>query len=216
MKKVIFTAVVAFLAVTVSAQEKGYLDSGNRDRETRTSDYRTGERDYRNDRRDYRNSDYRNSSNEYARGYNSDYPAATRPTREVPGHWAVGPQIGVYTNTDTDGAVFGVGAIGRYDFSNHWRIQPAIMALCEKDCSVDISGDVQYLFRVARWWTVYPMVGVGGNDFNGWSFGVDLGVGTDFAIARRWDLFADFKWIVQTKSDRKNPIVINIGAAYKF
>lgn len=196
MKKIFLSAVVALLAVSVSAQERGYLDSGSRNYQTGTNDYRATARGDRYDARDYN--------------------AATRPTREFEGRWAIGPQIGVYTNTDTDGAVFGVGAVGRYDFSSHWRIQPAVMALLEKDCSVDISGDIQYLFRVARWWTVYPMVGVGGNDFNGWSFGVDLGAGTDFAIARRWDLYADVKWIVQTKSNRKNPIAINIGAVYKF
>lgn len=195
MKKIFFTAVVALFAVTASAQESGYLDSGSRNYQRGTNDYRTAARDTR---------------------FDPNQSAATRPTREFEGRWAVGPQIAVYTNTDTDGAVFGVGAIGRYDFSSHWRIQPAVMALCEKDCSVDISGDIQYLFRVARWWTVYPMVGVGGNDFNGWSFGVDVGGGTDFAIARRWDLFADVRWIIQTKSNRKNPIAINIGAAYKF
>lgn len=195
MKKIFLTAVVALLAVSVSAQERGYLDTGSRNDQSGTNDYRTAARDTR---------------------FDPNQSAVTRPTREFEGRWAVGPQIAVYTNTDTDGAVFGVGAIGRYNFSSHWRIQPAVMALCEKDCSVDVSGDIQYLFRVARWWTVYPMVGIGGNDFNGWSFGVDVGAGTDFAIARRWDLFADLRWIIQTKSDRKNPIAINIGAAYKF
>ena len=29
------------------------------------------------------------------------------------GKWALGPQIGVYTNTGADGAIFGVGALAR-------------------------------------------------------------------------------------------------------
>lgn len=153
----------------------------------------------------------------YSGGANNrgEYGASNRGDFQE-GRWAIGPQIGVYTNTDTDNAVFGIGAIARYNFSQHWRIQPSIMALCKKDCSVDITADLQYLFRLTRSWDIYPQVGFGGNDFNGWSFGVNLGAATDFAIARRWDLSAGFKWIVQTKKDRKNPILINIGATYKF
>ena len=37
------------------------------------------------------------------------------------GKWGVGPQIGIYTNTGADGAIFGVGAQGRYSITDHWR-----------------------------------------------------------------------------------------------
>ena len=66
------------------------------------------------------------------------------------GKWALGPQIGVYTNTGADGAIFGVGALARYSFTDRWRIQPAVTFLCKKYCSVDISADMQYLFHPAR------------------------------------------------------------------
>jgi len=132
------------------------------------------------------------------------------------GDWAVGPRMGIYTHTGADGAIFGIGAIGRYSFTDHWRIEPAITALCKRGCSVDINADMQYLFRVARVWSVYPAVGVSANDIGDWSFGVNIGAGTDFTITRRWDVSAGFKWMLQTAEHHKNPLVITIGTTYKF
>ena len=132
------------------------------------------------------------------------------------GGWGIGPQIGVYTNTGADGAIFGIGAAARYGITDAWRVQPAVTFLCKKYCSVDISADVQYLSKVASFWTVYPQAGLSANDIGDWSCGINLGAGTDFAIARNWDLSAGFKWMVQTRKYAKNPIIINVGATYKF
>ncbi len=132
------------------------------------------------------------------------------------GRWGVGPQVGLYTNAGGDGVIFGVGAAGRYSFSDNWRVQPAITALCKKGCSVDISADAQYLFNISPSWDVYPQAGLSANDIDGWSCGINLGAGTDFALARNWDLSAGFKWMIQTAKWHKNPIIINIGATYRF
>ena len=75
--------------------------------------------------------------------------AVTTVSAQTPGNWAVGPKIGVYTNTGADGAIFGIGASGRYSFTDNWRMESGIMAICKKFCSVDISADVQYLFNIA-------------------------------------------------------------------
>ena len=48
------------------------------------------------------------------------------------------------------------------------------------------------------------------------SCGINLGGGADFSVARNWDLSAGFKWMIQTAEYHKNPILINIGATYKF
>ena len=132
------------------------------------------------------------------------------------GKWALGPQIGVYTNAGADGAIFGVGAVSRYAITDVWRLQPAVTFLCKDNCSVDISADLQYLFHPARFWKLYPQVGLSANDINDWSCGIDVGAGTDFSIARNWDLSAGFKWMIQTHKNWKNPIIINVGATYKF
>ncbi len=81
---------------------------------------------------------------------------------------------------------------------------------------MDINADLQYQFRIARVWSIYPAVGVSGNDIGGWSFGVNIGAGTDFTITRRWDVSAGFKWMLQTAEHHKNPLVITIGTTYKF
>jgi len=130
--------------------------------------------------------------------------------------WGVGPKISVYTHTGFDGAIFGVGAIGRYSFTDHWRVEPAIVALCRKGCSVEITADVHYLFRLTDGWKIYPAVGVGVSDMGPCAFGIDLGVGTDFRLSNRWDLTAGVKWMPVFKKYRKNPIAFSIGGVYKF
>ena len=50
--------------------------------------------------------------------------AFTAVSAQDKGNWGVGPQIGIYTNTGADGAIFGIGATGRYSFTDTWRIQP--------------------------------------------------------------------------------------------
>ena len=84
---------------------------------------------------------------------------ATTAWAQTPGNWAVGPQIGVYANTGAQGAVLGIGAVGRYSFTANWRIQPSLMGICKAGCSIALSADVQYLFDVAPDWKVYPQAG---------------------------------------------------------
>ena len=124
--------------------------------------------------------------------------AVTTVSAQTPGNWAVGPKIGVYTNTGADGAIFGIGASGRYSFTDNWRMESGIMAICKKFCSVDISADVQYLFNIAPDWHIYPQAGLSANDIGGWSCGINLGGGADFSVARNLDLSAGFKWMIQT------------------
>lgn len=133
------------------------------------------------------------------------------------GDWAVGPRMGIYTHTGAEGAIFGIGAFGRYSLTNKWRVEPAITALCEKGCSIDANVDIHYrLIRVARVWSIYPAVGVSANDIGGWSFGVNVGAGTDFSLGKHWDVSAGFKWMIQTAEYHKNPLVVTIGVGYKF
>ena len=141
---------------------------------------------------------------------------ATAAWAQTPGNWAVGPQIGVYANTGAPGAVLGIGAVGRYSFTDNGRIQPSLMGICKAGCSIDLSADVQYLCDVAPDWKVYPLAGLSANDIGGWSCGIHLGGGADFSVARNWDITAGLKWIIQTAQYHKNPILINVGACYKF
>lgn len=139
--------------------------------------------------------------------------AMTTVSAQEVGNWAVGPKIGIYTNTST---IFSIGAIGRYSFTDNWRVEPGIAVLCKKGCSVDINADVQYLFQVADAWNVYPLAGVSVNDIGGWSCGINLGGGADFSVADRWDITAGIKWMIQTAKLHPNPIIISLGATYKF
>ena len=131
------------------------------------------------------------------------------------GQWTFGPRMNIYANSG-DGAVFSLGAFTRYNFTDAWRLEPAVSVLFHSGCSVDIQCDVHYLFEVAPKWYLYPLAGVTVSDIGKWGFGMNLGAGTDFAVARDWDLTASVKWMPVFESLRKNPIVISVGACYKF
>ena len=112
--------------------------------------------------------------------------AVTAASAQDKGNWALGPRMNIYTNTGD--AVVGLGAFGRYSFTDNWRIEPSLMALLHSGCSIDISVDAQYVFHLGEGWSV----------------------------ARNWDLSAGLKWQPMFDDWRKNPVVISIGAAYKF
>ena len=127
--------------------------------------------------------------------------AVTAASAQDKGNWALGPRMNIYTNTGD--AVVGLGAFGRYSFTDNWRIEPSLMALLHSGCSIDISVDAQYVFHLGEGWSVYPQC-------------LNIGGGFDFEVARNWDLSAGPKWQPMFDDWRKNPVVISIGAAYKF
>ena len=69
------------------------------------------------------------------------------------GRWAVGPRMSIYTNTST---VVGLGAVGRYSFTDHWRIEPSLMGLLHDHCSIELSCNAQYVFHMGGGWSLYP------------------------------------------------------------
>ena len=140
--------------------------------------------------------------------------AVTAASAQDKGNWALGPRMNIYTNTGD--AVVGLGAFGRYSFTDNWRIEPSLMALLHSGCSIDISVDAQYVFHLGEGWSVYPAVGFTANDIGKWAAGLNIGGGFDFEVARNWDLSAGLKWQPMFDDWRKNPVVISSGAAYKF
>ena len=83
--------------------------------------------------------------------------AVTAASAQDKGNWALGPRMNIYTNTGD--AVVGLGAFGRYSFTDNWRIEPSLTALLHSGCSIDISVDAQYVFHLGEGWSVYPAVG---------------------------------------------------------
>ena len=63
--------------------------------------------------------------------------AVTAASAQDKGNWALGPRMNIYTNTGD--AVVGLGAFGRYSFTDNWRIEPSLTALLHSGCSIDIS-----------------------------------------------------------------------------
>ncbi len=139
----------------------------------------------------------------------------TAASAQEAGRWALGPRMNIYTNSG-DGAVAGLGIFARYGITDRWRIEPAATILFHSHSSVDIQCDAHYLFNVARKWRLYPLAGLAVSDMGDFAFGLNVGGGVDFAVARDWDLTAAVKWMPLFDSSRKNLIAISLGACYKF
>ncbi|WP_300099019.1 outer membrane beta-barrel protein [uncultured Alistipes sp.] len=139
---------------------------------------------------------------------------STAASAQQAGNWAVGPRMNIYTNTGD--AVVGLGAFARYSFDDNWRIEPSLTALLHSGCSIDLSCDAQYVFHVSSQWDLYPAVGITANDIGRWAAGLNIGGGFDYNITSNWDISAGLKWQPMFDDWRKNPVVISIGAAYKF
>lgn len=129
--------------------------------------------------------------------------------------WALGPRMNIYSNTG-DGSILGIGAFARYSFTDHIRIEPAILALLQSGCSIDASLEVQYLWHIGQRWGLYPTVGVNASDMGKWAFGMNVGAGLDFKIAKSWDITAGVKWMPVFDSARRNPVVVSVGGCYRF
>lgn len=140
---------------------------------------------------------------------------ATTASAQDAGEWSIAPKLNIYAHTG-DGAVVGLGAGMRYSFTDNWRIEPSATFMLDGDSSVEIACDVHYVFHLSRTWALYPMAGLVANQIFGWSSGVDLGVGADFAVSSRWDITAAVKWQPMFNEFRKNPILISVGGSFRF
>jgi len=131
------------------------------------------------------------------------------------GEWAVAPKFNIYAHTG-DGAVLGLGAGMRYSITDAVRIEPSFIYMLDDDSALELSVDVHYVFEVGNRWNLYPMAGLTANNIYGWSSGVNLGAGVDFALTDRWDLTAAVKWQPMFAKHRTNPVLISIGGSFKF
>lgn len=131
------------------------------------------------------------------------------------GTWTIGPKMNIYTAWDSD-TVFGLGVAARYNVLDQLRLEPGLTFLLHSHCSLDVNCDVHYLFNVADGWTLYPLAGLSANDFGDWSMGINLGGGFDCRIADRWNISAGVKYMIETHKNWDDPLVLTVGASYRF
>lgn len=72
------------------------------------------------------------------------------------------------------------------------------------------------MFHLGSGWSLYPEAGFVANEIGRWAAGLNLGGGFDVQIVQNWDLSAGLKWQPMFDDYRKNPVVISVGACYKF
>lgn len=130
------------------------------------------------------------------------------------GNIGIGPKIGVYAHTG-DEPVYGIGAEARFNISDPVRVAPSVMWLFNEECTIEAACDVHFMFRMARHWYLYPLAGASFNDIRGRNFGIDAGLGTDYAVGRHIDISAGVKWLIEV-GERRNPLVVWAGTTFKF
>lgn len=126
----------------------------------------------------------------------------------------LGPRLGVYAHTGGE-TVYGIGAEARFNLSDPLRLAPSLTWLFNSGCSVEAACDLHFMIRTARNWYIYPFAGASLNDIRGTNFGIDAGLGTDYAVGRRVDLSAGVRWLIELNG-RRNPVVAWAGVTFKF
>ena len=81
------------------------------------------------------------------------------------GNWALGPRMNIYTNTGD--AVVGLGAFGRYSFTDNWRIEPSLTALLHSGLPFPLALTLAFSAKESGFKACDTDVqaGVGFNDF---------------------------------------------------
>ncbi len=127
------------------------------------------------------------------------------------GEIVAGGRMSLYTRWD---GTFGIGAYARYGITDQLRVEPSIMALCRRGMSIDISADFHYAFELDDKYELYPLVGISVNDPGEFGVGFNIGGGTNIVVTEDWDFSGGIKWMIDTHA--RNPLIISIGAHYKF
>ena len=130
------------------------------------------------------------------------------------GVMGLGPRIGVYAHTGGE-PVYGTGAELRYNLSDAVRLAPSFTWLFNEKCTVEGACDFHFMLRTARHWYIYPVAGATFHNLRGRKLGLDVGLGTDYALGRHIDLSAGVRWIVELRG-RPNPVVAWAGVTFKF
>lgn len=149
------------------------------------------------------------------------------------GKQAIGFGLGYGTEIES----IGLGIKYQYNITNPMRIEPSLNYFFENDnvSMLDVNVNFHYLCLVASNVKLYPLFGLtlsnwmfdmydvdwdgdhvhvdGDGNHNECRFGVNLGVGAEFALSRNWAMNLEFKYQLVSDFDQG---VINIGAAYRF
>lgn len=120
---------------------------------------------------------------------------------------------------------FGIGAKFQYSFTDHIRVEPAFTYYFKKDylSMWDFMANVHYVFPMANdKLNLYPLAGLGvlgvkasvlGYSASTTNFGVNLGGGVEYKVAKSIALGAEIKY--QIVADYGH-LGLQIGATYRF
>lgn len=118
---------------------------------------------------------------------------------------------------------YGLGVYGTYSITDWLNVEPGVNFICKQKSSLDIYCDFQIPLEIATYWHVYPIVGISANDISaqngtidGWSAGLNLGLGTMYDINRRWSVNMQGKWMGRVPKKFKSAVIISVGIGYNF
>ena len=149
--------------------------------------------------------------------------------------------IGFGLSYGTEIESVGLGLKYQYNITNPIRLEPSLNYFFENDnvSMLDVNLNFHYLFPVASKVKLYPLLGL---TFSNWMFdwdndldvdidgnhvhidgdddsdnecrfGMNIGGGVDFAIARNWMMNFEFRYQLVSDFDQA---VFNLGFAYRF
>ncbi len=127
--------------------------------------------------------------------------------------FVVGPKVSIYARWQ---GLAGVGAFARYGLTDNIRVEPAFVILCRKGAAVDISADVHYAFNLSDDFEIYPIAGLSFNKAYVASLGLNLGAGASYSISNRVSVHTDLKYMFESASRSRNPIIFSFGTGYRF
>ena len=154
------------------------------------------------------------------------------------GQSAVGINIGVAPNLDTNGSVtnFQLGAKYQYGVTDNIRLEADLdYGFRSNGISVfDLSANVQYLFNLSDKFVLYPLAGIGYGSINATEYYIpdpskpmevvsvsntysrflfNVGIGAEYPITDNISVGAEFKFQYMKNFSR---LPITVGVTYKF
>jgi hypothetical protein len=135
------------------------------------------------------------------------------------GNFRFGFRTGYYFRTKA----YGLGVYGSYGIFDWLNIEPGVNFIFKESSSVDIYCDFTVPLEITPHCYIYPIAGISIHDItshsgtiDGWAGGLNLGLGSQYYINRRWSANAQIKWMGRLPQRHKSAVIFSLGIDYNF
>lgn len=162
-------------------------------------------------------------------------PSLNQASAQVDGDFRFGIHGGMYLGAN---AVAG-GAHGVYGLDDWLNMEVGASYILKTNSFLDVYCDFQVLLEIAPFWHIYPLVGISIHDIDtpprpfeemhplvaktgismldGWTPGINMGMGFYFDLSYRWRVSGQFKMLSRLPAgEHKNSFILLGGIDYNF